>query len=63
MSCIKKGFATRKAVKLFFKKSKWLSGVCRPYYCDECECFHYTSKSAEYVKIIRENLHREKTIN
>ena len=63
MTCSKQGFATRKAVKLFFKRAKYLSGVCRPYYCDECDCFHYTSKSVDYVKRLRENVHRQKQMN
>jgi len=49
MPCIKKGFVSRKAVKLFFKQSKKLSGVCRVYFCEECQSWHHTSKSAEYV--------------
>ena len=54
MPRIKKGFASRKAVKLFFKRGKKLSGVCRVYFCDDCQSWHHTSKSAEYVRRVRE---------
>lgn len=55
MPCIKKGFASRKAVKLFFKQGKKLSGVCRVYFCEECQSWHHTSKSAEYVRRLKDN--------
>jgi len=60
MTCIKKGFATRKSVKLFFKRRVKLSGSCRVYFCEECRAFHHTSQTAEQVRKLKDYRAKER---
>jgi len=51
----KKGFTSRKDVKRFIKAGKFKGKKRKKtvYFCDKCECWHFTSKPMEYLINVR----------